>query len=101
MSEKKIVVATKKIMVYPKASNNDDNYELYHCLHFHCGDEYLAQGNYLHEQNFCPKHQDHQVCILCGCSDKESKMIEVQEDYGFYCSECFVPQTNINYENTK
>ena len=82
----KIKLQTKKVMAYPKALNCDDNYELYRCLH--CGDEYLSQGNLLHEQDFCPKHQDYQSCIWCGSSDKESKMIEVKEDCGFYCKEC-------------
>jgi hypothetical protein len=88
--ENKIKVETKKVMAYPKASNCEDNYELYHCLH--CSEEYLSQGNKLHEQDFCPRHSDFQVCVWCGCSDKESNMIEVKEDCGFYCKECYCPK---------
>ena len=88
--ENKIKVETKKVMAYPKASNCEDNYELYRCLH--CSEEYLSQGNKLHEQDFCPRHSDFQVCVWCGCSDKESNMIEVKEDCGFYCKECNSPK---------
>jgi hypothetical protein len=88
--QNKIKLETNKVMAYPKASNCEDNYELYRCLH--CSEEYLSQGNKLHEQDFCPKHQDYQSCIWCGCSDKESNMIEVKEDCGFYCKECYCPK---------
>ena len=54
MSEKKIRVATKKMMAYPKDEQYEDNYELHRCLH--CKEEYLSQGILDEEVEFCPLH---------------------------------------------
>lgn len=85
----KIKWQTKKVMAYPKASNCEDDYELYKCLH--CGEEYLTQGNKDSELAFCPRHTDYSVCAWCDVTEKKSEMIE-EEDGGFYCKECNSPK---------
>jgi hypothetical protein len=86
--QNKIKLETKKVMAYPKASNCQDDYELYSCLH--CSEEYLSQGNKESEQNFCPRHSDFQVCVWCDATKKESEMIEDRDE--FFCKECYCPK---------
>jgi hypothetical protein len=86
--QNKIKLETKKVMAYPKASNCQDDYELYSCLH--CSEEYLSQGNKESEQNFCPRHSDFQVCVWCDTTNKASGMVEDRDE--FYCKECHCPK---------
>ena len=89
MSEKKIRVATQKMMAYPKHEVYEDSYELHKCLH--CKEEYLSQGILDEEVEFCPLHINFAYCIECGETAEKSEMTEVSETE-FYCSECFVPR---------
>lgn len=89
MKEKKIKVATKKMMAYPKDEEYEDNYELHRC--FHCKEEYLSQGLIEDETTFCPLHNNFTYCVECETTADKSEMTEVSENE-WYCSDCFVPR---------
>jgi len=89
MNEKKIRVATKKMMAYPKHEVYEDSYELYKCLH--CKEEYLSQGILDEEVEFCPLHINFAYCIECEETAEKSEMKEVS-DNEFYCGDCFYPR---------
>lgn len=89
MSEKKIRVATKKMMAYPKDEQYEDNYELHRCLH--CKQEYLSQGIIEEEFDFCPLHIGFKDCVDCGTTAEKSEMSKIG-DNEFYCSDCDVPR---------
>ncbi len=89
MKDKKIRVATKKMMAYPKNDEYEDNYELHRCLH--CKQEYLSQGLIEEEFDFCPLHTDFKECVMCGITQDPSEMTEDEENE-LYCSDCFIPK---------
>lgn len=89
MSERKIVVATKKMMAYPKDEQYDDSYELHKCLH--CKEEYLSQGILDEEVDFCPLHINYANCVECDLTAEKSEMSKIGENE-FYCSDCDVPR---------
>lgn len=84
----KIKLETKKVMAYPKDKSQEDSYELYTC--HHCGEEYLSQGLKEDEELFCPRHQDHKICVWCNKTDKSKEMKEQEDEW--YCEECFTPK---------
>jgi hypothetical protein len=93
MSEKKIRVATKKMMAYPKSRVVENPYELGRCKY--CNEEYLSQFIKDEEFDFCPLHSDFKTCIECEKTESKDDMTEVY-DNEWYCTECFVPRDSRN-----